>query len=286
MQVAVVQLRSTEDIDRNVDAVQGLVREAAQAGATFVTLPENALFLRHSRDAVVPVEPLDGPLVTEMRRLATEARVWLLLGSYPERSPDPRRYYNTSVLIDGTSGDAATPGPVVAAYRKLHLFDVDLPSGESQRESDTIAPGSELVVAAVDGVPTGLSICYDLRFPRLYQALVDRGARVLTVPAAFTEYTGKDHWMPLLRARAIENQAWVVAPGQFGHHGGARRSYGKSVVIDPWGTPVCVASDGVGFATARIDLAYQDQVRASIPCLRHRHPAVDGPTAIPASRTP
>ncbi|TNF37707.1 MAG: carbon-nitrogen hydrolase family protein [Deltaproteobacteria bacterium] len=275
MQVAVIQLRSTEDVDANVTAVRELVLEAARAGADFVTLPENALFLRHRREAVAPIEPLDGPLVTEMRRLATEAGVWLLLGSYPERSPVPGRYYNTSVVIDGTRGAADAPGPVVAAYRKLHLFDVDLPSGESQRESDTITAGSELVVTDVAGIPTGLTICYDLRFPRLYQALTDLGARVLTVPAAFTEYTGKDHWLPLLRARAIENQAWVVAPGQFGHHGGSRRSYGKSVVVDPWGTPVCVASDGVGFATARIDLRYQDQVRAAIPCLKHRHPAVD-----------
>ena len=269
MQVAVVQLSSTEDVGRNLDSVRSLVHEAARAGAGFVTLPENALFLRTSKDARAPIEPLDGPLVTEVRRLAADAGVWLLLGSFPERSPDPQRHFNTSVLIDGTAEDA----PITAAYRKLHLFDVDLASGESQRESDTILAGDALVVANVAGVPTGLSICYDLRFPRLYQALVDLGARLLTVPAAFTEYTGKDHWLPLLRARAIENQAWVIAPGQFGHHGGGRRTYGKSAIIDPWGTVVATASDGVGFALARIDLALQDRVRASIPCLRHRHPA-------------
>jgi len=275
MQVAAVQLRSTEDVDSNVATVRELVLEAATAGAAFVALPENALFLRSSRGATIPIEPLDGALVTEMRRLASEAGVWLLLGSYPEVSPDPSRYYNTSVVIDGTRSAADGLGPVVATYRKLHLFDVDLPSGESQRESDVIVAGSEVVVADVAGVPTGLSICYDLRFPRLYQALVDAGARLLTVPAAFTEYTGKDHWLPLLRARAIENQAWVVAPNQFGHHGGQRRSYGKTAIIDPWGTPVSVASDGVGFVTARVDLRYQDRVRAAIPCLHHRHPAVD-----------
>ncbi|MCB9735700.1 MAG: carbon-nitrogen hydrolase family protein [Deltaproteobacteria bacterium] len=270
MNIAVVQLTSTEDVAHNLATIRRLVAEAADAGAQVVTLPENALFMRTTPGTRAPMSPLDGPLVAEVRAIAGEHGIWLVLGSYPETSPDPDRYYNSSVVIDGTADGA----PVTAVYRKLHLFDVDLPSGESQRESDVIARGEEIVVTELAGVPTGLTICYDLRFPLLYEALVQRGARILTVPAAFTEYTGKDHWLPLLRARAIETQSYVVAPNQFGHHGGGRRTYGKSAIIDPWGTVLCTVADGVGWGMARVDLAHQDRVRAAIPCLMHRHPAV------------
>lgn len=270
MNIAVVQLTSTEDVGQNLLTIDRLVGEAASAGAEVVTLPENALYMRTTPGGGAPISGLDGSLVTAVRAIASGHGVWLLLGSYPETSPDAGRYYNSSVLIDGTTDGA----PIVAVYRKLHLFDVDLPSGESQRESDVIMRGEEIVVTELAGVPTGLTICYDLRFPLLYQALVQRGARLLTVPSAFTEYTGKDHWLPLLRARAIETQSYVVAPNQFGHHGGGRRTYGKSCVIDPWGTVLTTAPDGVGWAMARLDLAHQDRVRAAIPCLMHRHPAV------------
>ena len=235
MTAAVVQLTSTDDVGQNLESIRRLS--------------------------------------TELRRLAGELGVWLLVGSFAEKRPDPDRYYNTSVLIDG-SGGRAGGAPIVATYRKLHLFDIDVTHGESQRESDTIARGDEVVVANVRGVPTGLSICYDLRFPRLYQRLVDGGARMLTVPAAFTEFTGKDHWMVLLRARAIETQTFVIAPGQSGFHGGKRRTYGKSTIIDPWGIPLCTAADGPGFALARLDFAAQERIRASLPCLQHRHPLV------------
>lgn len=280
---AVVQLTSTEDVAENLAAIALWVGEAARAGATFVALPENACWLRISPEAVCPKEVIpargdeaaSGPILTALRRIAAENRVWLLVGSFPEASPDPGRIYNTSVLIDGTAG----PGRVAATYRKLHLFDIDVKGSESQRESDTIAPGDRAVVAEVAGVPVGLSICYDLRFPELYRRLVDDGARVLTVPAAFTEFTGKDHWLVLLRARAIETQTFVIAPGQSGFHGGKRRTYGKSTIIDPWGIPLCIAGDGPGFAVARLDFASQDRIRASLPCLQHRHPALNrGPT--------
>lgn len=285
---AVVQLTSTEDVAENLAAIGHWVGEAARAGATFIALPENACWLRVSPDAVCPKEviPLgpdgsggegSGPILTALLAVAAEHRVWLLVGSFPELSPDPRRIYNTSVLIDGTSGGAR--GRVAATYRKLHLFDIDVKGSESQRESDTILAGDRAVVAEVAGVPFGLSICYDLRFPELYRRLVDDGARVLTVPAAFTEFTGKDHWLVLLRARAIETQTFVIAPGQSGFHGGKRRTYGKSTIIDPWGIPLCMAGDGPGFAIARLDFASQDRIRASLPCLQHRHPALNrGPT--------
>jgi len=267
---AVVQLTSTEDIAANLATIEGLTRDAARAGASFVALPENAVWMRTNAGARAPAEPLDGPLVGRVRAIAAVAGVQLLLGSYPELSSDLARYYNTSVLIDGT----ATGAPVVATYRKLHLFDIDIAGSESQRESDTIVPGAEPVVAMVAGIPTGLSICYDLRFPRLYQRLVDDGARILTVPSAFTEFTGKDHWAVLLRARAIETQTFVVAPNQSGYHGGQRRSYGKSMIVDPWGVVLCTAGDGPGFAVARLDFGRQDAIRASLPCLQHRHPNI------------
>ena len=273
MTAAVVQLTSTEDVAANLEATRHWVLAAAKAGAELVTLPENAVWLRVGSDAVAPMERIDpgggadGPNLAALKGIAREAGVWLLVGSFPEAGPDARRYYNTSIMID-------PHGAVTATYRKLHLFDIDVKDGESQRESDTIARGESLVTTAVRGVMTGLSICYDLRFPMLYQRLVDAGARVLTVPAAFTEFTGKDHWLVLLRARAIETQTFVVAAGQSGFHGGKRRTFGKSTIIDPWGIPLCIAADGPGFAVARLDFAGQDRIRASLPCLQHRHPGV------------
>jgi predicted amidohydrolase len=277
---AVVQLTSTEDVAENLRVIALLVGEAARAGAELVALPENACWMRTTPDAVCPMEPVpgDGPILTALRTIAAEARVWLVVGSFAETGPDAQHHYNTSVVIDGTGGAAGVGasglGQVTATYRKLHLFDIDVKGSESQRESDTIAPGDRAVTTAIRGVRTGLSICYDLRFPELYRRLVDEGARVLTVPAAFTEFTGKDHWLVLLRARAIETQTFVIAPGQSGVHGGKRRTYGKSTIIDPWGIPLCIAPDGPGFALARLDFAAQDRIRASLPCLSHRNPAL------------
>ncbi len=259
------------DVDANLTAVERFTREAADAGADIVALPENAAFLHTDPNAPAPIEPRDGPIVTRLRKLAEETGVWMIAASGPEASDEPPRYYNTSLVIDGTTAGA----PITAAYRKLHLFDIDIPDGESQKESDSIIPGEAPVVTDVAGVPTGLSICYDLRFPTLYQSLVRAGARIITVSAAFTEFTGKEHWLVLLRARAIETQTYVLAPNQYGFHGGKRRSYGKSVIIDPWGIPVAMAPDRPGWVMARMDLAYQDTVRASLPCLQHRNPAAE-----------
>jgi predicted amidohydrolase len=181
----------------------------------------------------------------------------------PEKSDDVARPYNTSVLVDPA-------GTVAATYRKVHLFDVTLPDGSSYRESAAACAGSEAVTAELLGVRVGLSICYDVRFPELYRRLVDQGARVITVPAAFTLTTGKDHWHALLRARAIENQAYVLAPAQHGKHSRGRQTYGKSVVIDPWGEVIAQCSEGEGFVTARLDFQYQDRVRTAVPSLLHR----------------
>jgi deaminated glutathione amidase len=251
-------------VARNLATATRLVSEAADAGARFVALPENFGFLSSDADVVHHAQSIDdGPFVAPLRNLARARTIYVLAGSVPERGPDAAHIYNTSVLIGPDGGS-------VAKYRKIHLFDVDLDDGTKLEESSTCAPGSELVTADIDGYCTGLSICYDLRFPELYRGLVSRGARVLTVPAAFTLHTGKDHWEMLLRARAIENQCYVVAPAQFGHHGGKRWSWGKAMVVDPWGTTLAVAPEGEGFVTARLSASSQDDVRRRLPALRHR----------------
>jgi len=160
-------------------------------------------------------------------------------------------------------------GELLGVYRKIHLFDVDLP-GATHRESSRVAAGSELVVAKTEACTLGLSVCYDVRFPELYRVLADRGAQLLLVPSAFTVPTGRDHWEVLLRARAIENQCFVVASAQFGEHGATRRTYGRSMIVDPWGTVLCTAPDGEGVATAELDFARQTEVRQRLPALRHR----------------
>jgi len=199
-----------------------------------------------------------------MQRLARETGAWLLLGGFPEQVADaPGRIANTSVLLDNT-------GSVRARYRKMHLFDVAVPGGQSFRESDVVVAGTEPVVAETPWGALGLAICYDLRFPELFRTLVQRGSRLLAVPAAFTRETGKDHWHVLLRARAIENQAFVFAPAQWGFHGGKRASYGHAMVIDPWGVVLAECGEQEGFALAAVDLAYQDTVRRTLPCLTHR----------------
>ncbi len=270
--IAAVQMTSGEDVDANLERCRELVREAATAGALIVGLPENFAYLGSSQDhrlAIAEELPLagerqePGPILTAMRALALKAGVWLLLGGFPERGRDGTRIRNTSLLLD-------PEGTIVAVYRKLHLFDVDVPGGRRFRESETVEPGSDVVVAATPWGGLGMSICYDLRFPELYRAMAAQAARIIAVPSAFTYETGKDHWHVLLRARAIENQAYVMAPAQFGAHGPTRRSYGHALVVDPWGAVIAECGDHEGFALGRLDFAYQDKVRAALPCLGHR----------------
>jgi predicted amidohydrolase len=267
MQVAVVQLGSQDDVATNLARVKHWVREAAAVGAQLVTLPENFAFMGEEARKRELAERVDGsfpgPIVAALAEAAIANDVWVLGGGMPEKSDDPARPYNTSVLVD-------PKGAVAATYRKVHLFDVSLPDGTTLRESAATSAGSESVTTEVLGVRVGLSICYDLRFPELYRRLVDEGARVVTVPSAFTLTTGKDHWHPLLRARAIENQVYVVAPAQHGKHPRGRQTYGKSLVVDPWGEVVAQCTEGEGFAVARLDFEYQDRVRTSLPSLLHR----------------
>lgn len=267
LRVSAVQMRSTDDLAANLTACRALVAEAAAEGAQLVVLPECFSFLgRREGDKLAIAEALadSGPIRSTLGELATKHGVWIVGGGTPERIPDdPRRTYNTALVVDPR-------GELVAHYRKIHLFDVDIPGGATLRESDATAPGCELVVVDVAGAKVGLSICYDVRFPELYRALVkDRGAEVVLVPAAFTAHTGAAHWHLLLRARAVEDQSWVVAAAQWGRHNEKRESYGHTLIADPWGTIVAERPEGDGVVTATLDSATVAQRRAQLPALRH-----------------
>jgi predicted amidohydrolase len=285
---AVVQMTSTADVERNLTSAEDLVRRAASRGARFVGLPENFAFLRSEGEPVPEPQTLDGPWVRRMSGLARALQITLLLGSLPEKAdgglgdaehpPAQRasegftperakdaRVYNTSVLL-------GPDGATVAVYRKIHLFDIDLPGMEHLKESRAVRPGEEAVVGKAPFAAVGMTICYDVRFPELYRALVRAGARVLAVPSAFTERTGKDHWEVLLRARAIENLAYVFAPAQVGLHGRGRASHGHAMIVDPWGAVMAQVPDGEGVVLAELDFARQDRLRRELPALSHTRP--------------
>jgi len=265
MRVAAVQLSSQADRDQNLERVRHWVALAAAAGAELVALPENFAFFGDESEKCAIAERLDGdgPILRTLRELARSFGISLVAGGMPETSEDPARPYNTSVLVDPL-------GAVTARYRKVHLFDVSLADGTELRESRGTSAGDEACVAKVQGRTLGMTICYDLRFPELYRKLVDAGAELVTVPAAFTLTTGKDHWHVLLRARAIEHQVFVLAPAQHGLHPRGRRTYGKSLVVDPWGDVIAQCGEGEGLALATLDFEYLAKVRRELPCLAHR----------------
>jgi deaminated glutathione amidase len=267
MRVAVVQLNSQDDLAANLDRVRHWIAHAAGSGAQLVALPENFAFMGEEARRRELAERLDGAfpgtILSALAESASKHGVWVLGGGMPEVSSDPARPYNTSLLVDPR-------GDIAATYRKLHLFDVTLPDGTSYRESATTSAGADVVTAEILGTRLGMSICYDVRFPELFRRLANEGARVVAVPSSFTVPTGKDHWHPLMRARAIENQAYVLAPAQHGKHPRGRQTYGKSLVVDPWGEVIAQCSEGEGFAVAALDFAYQDRVRTALPCLLHR----------------
>jgi predicted amidohydrolase len=264
MRLAAVQLTSVDDVAANLRAAGALLAEAADAGAELVGLPENFAYLRREGLPIPCAQGLDGEIVGFLREAARRHRLWLLGGSFPEAA-DEGRVFNTSLLL-------SPEGAIEAVYRKIHLFDVDLrPQGGAEfRESARIAPGQEIVVGKTPFGGIGLSVCYDLRFPELYRAQAERGVRLLAVPAAFAVETGRDHWEVLLRARAIENQAFVLAPAQCGRHSPERASYGRSLIVDPWGLVLARAPDRPCAIVADCDLAAQDALRASLPVLSHR----------------
>ena len=270
MRAAAVQLNSQDDKDRNLEVAERLVRDAAADGADLVALPEKWNVLGPPEVLIEGGEPLDGPTITACRGWARELGINLVAGSIVERVEDQDKLSNTSVLI-------GPDGEVEATYRKIHMFDVDV-GGIEYRESDTQEPGGEIVVADAGGVPLGMTVCYDVRFPELYRILAVRGARVITIPAAFTLHTGKDHWELLIRARAVEDQVFVVAPGQFGEAPPHYHSYGRSIIVDPWGVVLATAPDEECFVAADLDFELQDRVRAKLPSLANRVPgAYEGP---------
>jgi deaminated glutathione amidase len=266
MRVSVVQLNSQSDVGENLQAVEKLLAKARGQGAELVVLPENFAFMGETETdkCAIAEDPAKGPIGTAICGLASKFGLSIVAGGMPERSTDPKRPYNTSLFISSN-------GRILAKYRKIHLFDVALADGTTLSESAATLAGDEPCVVPWLA-PIGMTVCYDLRFPELFRSLVDRGAQVITVPSAFTVTTGKDHWHVLLRARAIESQAFVLAAGQHGKHPKGRQTYGKSVIVDPWGDVLAQCGEGPGVATADLDFGYLTEVRKGLPCLTHRRP--------------
>jgi predicted amidohydrolase len=264
VRAAAVQLNATSDRDRNLETAERLVRSAASDGAELIVLPEKWTLLGTAETLHAGAEPLDGPSITAARGWARELDVHLLAGSFAERVAGRDSLANTSVLI-------SPAGEIDAVYRKIHMFDVDI-GGVAYRESATEDPGDEVVLGDADGTSIGLSVCYDLRFPELYRILALRGARLIAVPAAFTLETGRDHWQVLLRARAIENQLFVIGAGQIGEAPPHFRSYGRSAIVDPWGVVLATAPDSECHIAADLDFAELERIRESLPSLANRQP--------------
>jgi predicted amidohydrolase len=262
LSVALVQLDARDDVASNIAAAVALADEAAAGGARLVALPEYLQFRGTDDGFRASARRIPGAHTAPFAEVARRRDAWILVGSTAETSGDPARPYNTSALI-------APDGSIAAIYRKIHLFDVAIDQGPADIESARVTAGDAIVTADVDGATVGLTICYDLRFPELYRALALAGAQILTVPSAFTERTGRDHWEVLLRARAIENGAFVLAPSQIGGPPG-QPAYGRSMVIDPWGTVVAQAPDAIGIVRADLDLERVAAVRRQIPVLANR----------------
>ncbi len=269
MYAAAVQLNSTAHTERNLEHADRLVREAARRGAELVVLPEKWTVLGSPEDVAAGAEALDGPALTWARSIARELHIDLVAGSIVERARDREKNQNTSVHV-GPDGEPR------AVYRKLHLFDVEV-GGVTYAESAHEDPGHEVVVSELaGGVCLGMTICYDLRFPELYRMLATRGAEIVSVPSAFTEPTTRDHWEILVRARAIENQCFVLAANQVGDHGGGYRSGGRSMIVDPWGLVLATAPDTEAAIVAELDFEALRAIRRRFPTLAHRRDDVYG----------
>ena len=264
IRAAAIQMSSTPNKEENLDTAEGLIRSAVSSDADLVALPE--LWSCHGLEDVynANAEPVPGPTTEFLGALARELGVYVLAGSILERDSSSTKIHNTSTFFQ-------PDGEMSAVYRKIHLFDVKAPDRE-YLESRTIAAGTQIVTAKAGAATIGLTVCYDVRFPELYRLLALRGAEVLAVPAAFTLQTGKDHWELLLRARAVENQAYVIAPAQWGKKADGRWTYGRSIVVDPWGTVLSQCPDRDGYALATLDLDYLDRFREEFPALENRRP--------------
>ncbi len=261
--VALIQLTSSSDVKQNLACIADQIRAAAQAGAQLAVLPENCVMMRKANDALFDIaeEKGNGPIQSELSALAAYYGIWLIAGTIPTKGKG-ERVRSSSLVFDDK-------GKLVGAYDKIHLFDVLVPEGESHQESLHIEPGSAVVTVDTPIGCVGLSVCYDLRFPELYRQLVLKGAEIFTVPAAFTAITGDAHWEVLLRARAIENLCYVLAPNQSGHHDNGRITHGHSMIIDPWGKKIATLPQEVGILTAEIELSYLRTLRKDFPCNEH-----------------
>jgi predicted amidohydrolase len=264
MRVAAVQLTSTADKSCNLEAAEKYINAAAADGARLIVLPEMFNVLGDAEVLRQGAEALDGPTIRWAKERARRHGVWLVAGSIMERVTGQSKLFNTSCLLD-------PQGETRAVYRKIHLFDCDVP-GASLHESETMMPGREIVRAEVESISLGLSICYDLRFPELFRILTLGGVRLIALASAFTERTGRDHWEILVRARAIENQVFVIAANQMGASTPKLRWFGRSMIVDPWGVVLAQAPDREGHILADLDFAEQDRMRAQLPCLANRRP--------------
>ncbi|MBW3631893.1 MAG: carbon-nitrogen hydrolase family protein [Chloroflexi bacterium] len=265
MNIAVLQMNSKADRGENIAAALALIDRAAAAGARMVALPEVWPYLGPEDSNRDHAETVPGPTTDLLAERARRHGIYIHGGSIYESRPGDPGMYNTTVVID-------PQGEIVARYSKIHMFDVVLNSDDEYRESATVTPGTEIVVTEIDGIQVGLAICYDLRFPELFRILALKGAQAVILPAAFTLMTGKDHWETLIRARAIENEIYMVAPAQWGTYLPGKWCYGRSMVVDPWGTVLATAPDGVGTAQATIDPMRVETVRRQIPSLANRRP--------------
>ena len=261
--VGAVQMTSTADRARNLDTAVRLVSEAAGLGAKLVALPENFAFMGPEEARQAGAESIEGPTLATLRELARRRGIFVLAGSIAEKVDSPKKTANTSVLI-------ADDGSIASVYRKIHLFDVNIPDGARYAESEVVIPGDKVVVAPTQLGRVGLTVCYDLRFPELYRRLAELGAEIITIPSAFTLFTGKDHWEVLVRARAIENLAYVMAPAQVGRHSSSRQTFGNAMIVDPWGVVLARCADGEGVCVAPFRRDRLERCRREIPALGHR----------------
>jgi deaminated glutathione amidase len=264
LNLAIIQMNSQDDKHANIATALDLIDRAAATGARLVTLPEVWPYLGpdESQD---PAETIPGPITELLAERARRHGIYIHSGSIYEKRPGDPGMYNTTVVLDPA-------GEIIARYSKIHMYDVVLDGVAEYQESASITPGDEIAITEIDGIPVGLTICYDLRFPELFRILALKGAQAIILPAAFTLMTGKDHWEPLIRARAIENALYMIAPAQWGTHPPGKWCYGRSMAVDPWGTVVSTASDGVGIATAIIEPSRVEAVRRQIPSLANRRP--------------
>jgi len=262
--MAVLQIDSQDNKQANIEKVGRFVDEAAAHGAQFVAMAENIHFCGSKEGTFASAEPIPGPMSEFFAAKARQHKIWLHCGSIGEVIPGETKLYNTTLLYDPS-------GNLAGKYEKIHMYDVEIKNGPSTRESDTKKPGDKVVVCDTEFCKAGLSICYDMRFPELYRIQALKGAKVLFVPANYTMFTGKDHWECILKTRAIENQCYVVAPGQIGKKP-AFQAYGRSMIINPWGVTIACAEDREQVIYAEIDPDYVDQIREQLPSLKNRQP--------------